>query len=55
MANVFTAKNDNEVKYSSCLFPVVNGIDVVVQQAETDANNGAFGILLEHNAQYGFG
>ena len=40
---------------SSCLFPVVNRIDVVVQQAETDAYNDALGILLEHNAQYGFG
>ena len=34
------------------MFPVVDGIDVVVQQAETDVYNGAFGILLEHNAEY---
>ena len=34
------------------MFPVADGIDVVVQQAQTSAHNDAFGLLLEHNAQY---
>ena len=34
------------------MFPVVDGIDVVVQQAPTSAHTDAFGLLLEHNAEY---